>query len=1218
MDVVYEQSASLASQSTENTHNVAVVQFSGLQPQAGEIAKIRSYYKSAGVQEYIFSNETDISDLADEFGFTANVVTASFVLPTIHRNDRFDFKFEFINSSGYISKQVLEYRDVLFQGGNTYIGGDDNLITGSLYVAGATGTGVHISGKNSAAMIRSIGYEGFQKASAPGGKGGFVIYSGSVQPLLNASEQYTGVGLELFANTSSYFKYTTSGSGLLDVRTDQFFLGSTSQFISGANGNIEISSSNFHLNANGEVSLTGNINISSGTGFATPAFVTSSIGTATSSLSSSINSTISTVSSSLNSSISSVSSSISSSVSSVSSSLNSSILSVSSSISSSVSSVSSSLTSTITSVSSSLNSSISSSVSSVSSSLTSTISTVSSSLNSSISSSVSSVSSSLTSTISTVSSSLNSTIISVSSSLNSSILAASSSAAAASSSAAIAIDRIVTDSNNLIVKPNNTPNAGAGLYLSQNYLGYYSGSAWNAYVSSSGEFLFKKDNNNQMSFGNNAFILKISDTATISGSNINLLTTNFFLGSNAQYISGSGGNIEISSSNFYLSPAGDVEMAGDVNAINGVFENVSITGNVITGSNIAFTKVVDGPGSGLSGAFLLESWFTSSFVRNRASGNSVAALETKFATGNTFNYGIFGWTASVNLVNSITASSNPLGTGYNVAAANYYARGVTGGDAGWESRYINPGPPPGFKKWKDEVAFNTYNPTYGPEYNSYGNEMTTSYLLGTGTNFVPTVDQIIFSSPQVSQTPFSITSSLIVIPSASLGSAPDPVFGFSKNNYDPIGLQFAMRMQSGSEGGLSGAGSAFKWQTTPVFKTFYIQCEIQDASNNIVSRERRYVYGADDWQIFNIPITPTLNAEFSGGSTLVKDRFKIIISWSHSGVSPSFGKPSLTTITNLVAISELRLVQYPKTLGLRTDSVQFADSYFSNGDTGTQHYGSIYPTLDSSFDLGTENNQWKTLYANTSSLGKIKLTDGIVNPKATFGFETPDSLIVYDGRSAFKSVEGGYYPALQVDYGGNVSMYNDANVGMNPYFYHVYPNATLNISGTIMFQPPGPSSGNINEFSGEIWPFSLSAGTSPYNTHLGDIFFMTKSTAGISGTFYQVWELASATNEASGSGMLGIGTKSSDSYPGGQIYEYGIRGQAQFSGSHYRALNSASGVFPGDKLYLSTTPGKFQTWAPTGSGEIIRIIGYCTNYTSNQWQSGSIYFAPETSWIENV
>ena len=41
-------------------------------------------------------------------------------------------------------------------------------------------------------------------------------------------------------------KFRTDPS-TFQVQTDEFFLGSTSQFVSGSNGNIEISSSNFHL-----------------------------------------------------------------------------------------------------------------------------------------------------------------------------------------------------------------------------------------------------------------------------------------------------------------------------------------------------------------------------------------------------------------------------------------------------------------------------------------------------------------------------------------------------------------------------------------------------------------------------------------------------------------------------------------------------------------------------------------------------------------------------------------------------------------------------------------------------------------------------------------------------------------------------------------------------------------------------------------------------------
>ena len=247
LSISYIQSTTGTVNVTENSHNLVIAYFSRLQPQAGTVSKIRSYYRSTGVEEYIFSNETDISNLASEFGFTANIVSASFAIPTVQRNDRIDFKFEFINPGGIVSKQVVESLNNLFVGGNTYIGGDDNLLTGSLYVAGATGTGVHISGKGAAAMVRSIGYAGFQYATTIG-PGGFVMYSGSIQPLLNSAESYSGVGLELVANSASYFKYTTSGSGLLDIRTGTFFLGNGANAISGANGNISISGSAVSIN----------------------------------------------------------------------------------------------------------------------------------------------------------------------------------------------------------------------------------------------------------------------------------------------------------------------------------------------------------------------------------------------------------------------------------------------------------------------------------------------------------------------------------------------------------------------------------------------------------------------------------------------------------------------------------------------------------------------------------------------------------------------------------------------------------------------------------------------------------------------------------------------------------------------------------------------------------------------------------------------------------
>ncbi len=138
------------------------------------------------------------------------------------------------------------------------------------------------------------------------------------------------------------------------------------------------------------------------------------------------------------------------------------------------------------------------------------------------------------------------------------------------------INTIVTDANSKIVKPVVTPTAGTGLYLTSEYLGYYndSNSTWNAYIRNNGDFLFKKDDDNLLSFGGNVFTLK-TGTATISGSAVNIVAPTFFLGNNSQYISGSGGKLEIKSNNFR------VEANGNVSASNIDISGVSEAGTIL-------------------------------------------------------------------------------------------------------------------------------------------------------------------------------------------------------------------------------------------------------------------------------------------------------------------------------------------------------------------------------------------------------------------------------------------------------------------------------------------------------------------------------------------------------------------------------------------------------------------------------------------------------------
>ena len=62
---------------------------------------------------------------------------------------------------------------------------------------------------------------------------------------------------------------TTISGSAVNIQTPKFFLGSgqpgqSGQFVSGSNGNIEISSSNFHLSSSGDVVVAGNITATTG------------------------------------------------------------------------------------------------------------------------------------------------------------------------------------------------------------------------------------------------------------------------------------------------------------------------------------------------------------------------------------------------------------------------------------------------------------------------------------------------------------------------------------------------------------------------------------------------------------------------------------------------------------------------------------------------------------------------------------------------------------------------------------------------------------------------------------------------------------------------------------------------------------------------------------------------------------------------------------------
>jgi hypothetical protein len=200
----------------------------------------------------------DIRTTSDnDSGYSPNYTRIRTLVPTAHKSDnQISFKAEYYSITGEKSKQISYVYNKTWEGGNRYIDGNYSMITGSLYVADSLESGVAISGYKNTGYIRSLGYNGFNA-----GNPGFLLWSGSA--LSGSTTTYQGVGLELYADTNNYFRYRTNPSELI-VKTQKFFLGATSpaNFISGSNGNLEISSSAFHLSPNGNITASAFIAVS--------------------------------------------------------------------------------------------------------------------------------------------------------------------------------------------------------------------------------------------------------------------------------------------------------------------------------------------------------------------------------------------------------------------------------------------------------------------------------------------------------------------------------------------------------------------------------------------------------------------------------------------------------------------------------------------------------------------------------------------------------------------------------------------------------------------------------------------------------------------------------------------------------------------------------------------------------------------------------------------
>ena len=118
----------------------------------------------------------------------------------------------------------------------------------------------------------------------------------------------------------------------------------------------------------------------------------------------------------------------------------------------------------------------------------------------------------------------------------------------------------------------------------------------------------------------------------------------------------------------------------------------------------------------------------------------------------------------------------------------------------------------------------------------------------------------------------------------------------------------------------------------------------------------------------------------------------------------------------------------------------------------------------------------------------------------------------------------------------------------------------------------------------------------------GDIVYFGSTTSMDAGKIYYfnssgAWALADADAESTAKGMLGVALGSASDTNGVLI-----RGMV--------TLDTDPGTI-GDTLFLSTTAGVATSTAPSGNGDIVRVIGYCLDSTN-----GQIYFNPDGTFVE--
>ena len=114
---------------TQNQVAFFNVSLYNVDPIVGRVHSTNTLIKSQGL------TDSDYQLLANTLVDNDESITYSVAIPTEHLNDPKTIKIQFVNVDGAVSSTEVIVENIIFTGGNVYIGGNQSIVTGSLFIA---------------------------------------------------------------------------------------------------------------------------------------------------------------------------------------------------------------------------------------------------------------------------------------------------------------------------------------------------------------------------------------------------------------------------------------------------------------------------------------------------------------------------------------------------------------------------------------------------------------------------------------------------------------------------------------------------------------------------------------------------------------------------------------------------------------------------------------------------------------------------------------------------------------------------------------------------------------------------------------------------------------------------------------------------------------------------------------------------------------------------